>query len=354
MSVAADQPRSAVDFPRQGAFGEIADGIFAINVPLPFRGLRQAALWLLRGPEGWTMIDCGWGDAATRETIERAWDALLGDAPLVRLLVTHFHPDHMGNCRWICDRWGILPHVTRNEWFAAKASERLMYIDDIDSQAGFFATHGVDPELISRYRREFLLYDKGVSVAPAHIRLRDGQRLSFGGSEWEVMTAGGHSPEMATFYCAQREIYISADQVLPRITSNVGVNHWEPCGDPLAEFLASLSRIGREVSPGALVLPSHGEPFRDAPGLIARLERHHEERLAHVMAAFEADESRAAGECMALLFGKELDGTQIGFAAGETVAHLNHLVMRGELERVSGPDGTLRYRKKNGNATQRA
>jgi glyoxylase-like metal-dependent hydrolase (beta-lactamase superfamily II) len=337
------QSAAVPELPGPGQFAEVADDIFALNVAVPFKGLRQVALWLLRGPEGWTMIDCGWGDAETRAAITNAFDTLLGGEPLVRLIVTHFHPDHMGNCRWICDRWGILPQVTRAEWFAAKCSERLMYIDDLDAQARFFEAHSIDPALLARYKAEFILYDRGVAVPSAYLSLQDGQTLTFGGTEWEVLAGAGHSPEMATFYSADRQIYISADQVLPRISSNVGVNHWEPSADPLKDFLHSLGVIAGRVPPGALVLPSHGNPFRDAPARIRDLARHHEDRLDHLMSGFHGRASRTAGACMATLFGKQLDGTQIGFAAGETIAHLNHLVGRRRLQRVSGSDRRIHY-----------
>jgi len=337
------QAAAPPELPAPGQFAEVAEDIYALNVAVPFKGLRQVALWLLRGPEGWTMIDCGWGDPETRAAITNAFDTLLGDEPLVRLIVTHFHPDHMGNCRWICDRWGIVPHVTRAEWFAAKCSERLMYIDDLDAQARFFEAHAIDQALLARYQAEFILYDRGVAVSPAHQCLRDGQTLTFGGTTWEVLAGAGHSPEMATFYSAERRIYISADQVLPRISSNVGVNHWEPAADPLKDFLHSLAVIADKVPSDALVLPSHGDPFRDAPARIRNLARHHEDRLDQLMADFDGQKPRTAGACMATLFGKKLDGTQIGFAAGETIAHLNHLVERGRLQRISQPDGRIHY-----------
>ena len=49
------------DYPAPGAATEVADGIFWISTPVPFVGLKQVNLWLLRDGDGWTMIDCSYG-----------------------------------------------------------------------------------------------------------------------------------------------------------------------------------------------------------------------------------------------------------------------------------------------------
>ena len=44
------------------------------------------------------------------------------------------------------------------------------------------------------------------------------------------------------------------------------------------------------------------------------------------------------------LFARPIEGTELlGMATGESLAHLNHLVARGEAVRELAPDGTLRY-----------
>ena len=49
------------DYPAPGTATEVADGIFWISTPVPFVGLKQVNLWLLRDGDGWTMIDCSYG-----------------------------------------------------------------------------------------------------------------------------------------------------------------------------------------------------------------------------------------------------------------------------------------------------
>ena len=107
-----------LDFPvpglsEPGTATEVADGIFWVSTPVPFVGLKQVNLWLLRDGDGWTMIDCGYGGAPAR-TDRAVWAKVLGGRPITRLIVTHFHPDHAGGSGWICREMGpAAAHVAR-------------------------------------------------------------------------------------------------------------------------------------------------------------------------------------------------------------------------------------------------
>ena len=115
----------------------------------------------------------------------------------------------------------------------------------------------------------------------------------------------------------------------------------EPEADPLADFLHSLRRF-RELPADCLVLPSHGLPFRGLHARIDQLVAHHEERLAATRAACSTP--AALTEILPKLFDRPLDGHQLQFALGESLAHVNHLVERGGLTRRLDADGRLRYR----------
>ncbi|MGQ7792477.1 MBL fold metallo-hydrolase [Faunimonas sp. B44] len=327
-----------------GHWREIADGLFRISIPVPFRGLRQVNLWLLADRGGWTMIDCGWGDEQTRDLLSDAWRDILGGRPVTRLVVTHFHPDHMGNCGWISGQWKLLPQVTQTEWMAANLAVRNLYSDDTETRARFFVQNGIPPELLQVFHEGVILYHLGVDLPEQYCRIRDGDRIGIGGADWRVITGSGHSPEMATLYDAGRDVYIAGDQVLPKITSNVSVWPWEPLADPLGDFLSSLRRIAGIVPDSAIVLPSHRDPFRGPRRRIDELERHHEHRLANLKAEIRRRGEASAGECLGALFQGELDGHQVAFAMAEALAHLNYLVRGGEAERIERADGSVRFR----------
>ena len=69
-------------------------------MPLPF-ALDHINLWLLREDDGYTLVDCGYGDAATRAVWERHFATTLAHHPIRRIIATHCHPDHVGNAEWL-------------------------------------------------------------------------------------------------------------------------------------------------------------------------------------------------------------------------------------------------------------
>ncbi|MFN0263712.1 MBL fold metallo-hydrolase [Tepidamorphus sp. 3E244] len=322
---------------------EVAPGLFRVTVPVPFRSLRAVNLWLLEEPDGFTMIDCGFGDAETRGRLEAAWDALLGKKPIKRLIVTHFHPDHIGNCRFICDRWNLRPQITQLEWMAANAALKSLYSDDYELRASFWAANGASDELIRLYREETVLYDTGVELTDGFDRIATGDVINIGDRDWLVTTGQGHSPDLATLYNARDDILIAGDQILPKITTNVSVWPWEPLADPLGEFIASLDRLERVVTRATFLLPSHREPFHNPKARIAELKHHHIERLNEVVDLLEGHKSRMAGELLEPLFKRPLDGHQVNFAMGEALAHLNRLVFDGRAKRHEDDDGKIRF-----------
>jgi hypothetical protein len=93
-------------FPRIPAAAElieVAPGVFWLRMPLPFQ-LDHINLWLLRDGDGWTIIDTGFPDDAVRSTWQQILKSL--DGPVKRLIVTHFHPDHLGLASWLMAETG--------------------------------------------------------------------------------------------------------------------------------------------------------------------------------------------------------------------------------------------------------
>ena len=184
-------------------------------------------------------------------------------------------------------------------------------------------------------------YRRGVPAVPrGYRRMMHGDKLSIGGREWEVITVFGHAPEQATLYCGELNVLISADQVLPRITSNVGVWGNQPESNPLAQFLGSLARLGH-LPADALVLPSHERVFRGLHARIAQLHEHHAERLGRLLAGCDAPIT--AFEALPLLFKRKLDEHQMMFAMGESIAHLHYLQNQGKVRRLTDAGGLRRY-----------
>jgi glyoxylase-like metal-dependent hydrolase (beta-lactamase superfamily II) len=180
-----------------------------------------------------------------------------------------------------------------------------------------------------------------VPVIPQTYRsMRDGQSFRIGRHDWRVITGFGHAPEHAALYCADLNVLISGDMVLPRISTNVSVPSVEPEANPVQLYLDSLAKY-RHLPDDTLVLPSHGKPFRGLHTRIGQLADHHRERLAEVVVACATPQS--AADIVPVMFRRALDAHQLSFALGEALAHLHKLWFDGVLRRSAGADGVIRF-----------
>ena len=332
-----------------GTKREVAPGVFWLRMGLPF-ALDHINLWLLedavRGDggtvrRGWTVIDCGISSDATRAAWETLFAGELDGLPILRVLVTHYHPDHVGLADWLCQRWNAPLWMTTGEYAFARIMSGLPGVS-IHAAVPHFMRHGVcDQELIAKLRGRKDEYQLLVpSVPPSYRRIADGERITIGGREWRVITGFGHSPEHASLYCPALRVLLSGDMVLPRISTNIAVNAVEPESNPLQLYLDSLARF-REVPADVLVLPSHGKPFHGLHTRIGQLQQHHAARLAEVEEACAAP--CTAADIVPIMFRRPLDAHQISFALGEALAHLHKLWFDGILERQIGADGVVRF-----------
>ncbi len=336
-------------YPEPGTATQVADGIFWISTPVPFVSLKQINLWLLRDGPGWTMVDCGYARPDVREQIEQVWSKVLEGRPITRLIITHFHPDHVGNSAYICRRWGLRPRMTQAEWLTAHLALVDQDTDAMTSRAVFYRRHGLAEVLVSQFLTEVLSYKDGVDdLPPDYRRLRDGDELAIDGCRWQVVVGEGHSPEHVSLYCRDRRILIAGDQILPAITTNVSTWSTEPEFDAVGAFLSTCKIFFNLLHADTLVLPSHRKPFLNARRRLQELSAHHAERLNLILAT---GNEIAAGDLMDVLFRSGLDGHQVGFAMGEAIAHLNHLVALGHLRMVEDRTG-VRYRRVSGGAVR--
>jgi glyoxylase-like metal-dependent hydrolase (beta-lactamase superfamily II) len=329
--------------PPPGRAQALAPGVLWLRMPLPF-ALDHINLWLIEEADGYALVDCGYGDAATREHWQRHFATTLADRPIRRIVVTHCHPDHLGNAAWLAAHFGCTIAMTQGEYLAAHAL--------IGEHAGFghedvralFARHGMAPGHVAALAARGNQYRRGVPEAPhAFTRLIDGDELALGPWTWRVIAGYGHSPEHASLATGDGRLLIAGDMLLPRISTNVAVWPGEPDADPVGRFVASLGAFER-LPPDTLVLPSHGSPFRGIGARVARLRSHHEERLAELhRALIDAAAPLSAQDVLPVLFRRELDLQQRFFAMGEAIAHLNRLWREGRAERRVADDGSIRY-----------
>ncbi|MGA2549314.1 MAG: MBL fold metallo-hydrolase [Burkholderiaceae bacterium] len=331
--------------PLPGAKLEITPDVYWIRKPLPF-ALNHINLWLLRdrfqGRAGWTVIDCGIASEETRAL----WDTVIAHEleglPIVRVLCTHTHPDHLGNAAWLTERFAAPLWMTLGEYAMGRVLQAGLPGTDGAGVVAHFLAHGLaESAHIEKLRQRTSYFSKLVPKVPlAFRRIADQQWLSIGGHQWKVVTGFGHSPEHAALYEPDSGILISGDMLLPRISTNVSVHAMEPEANPVQQFLDSIDRFA-ELPQTTLVLPSHGRPFRKMHERIRQLHEHHSDRLAEVLTLCERPTT--AADVVPVMFKRELDTHQLFFAFGEALAHLHALWFRGLLVRTLDSAGVYRF-----------
>ena len=324
--------------PPTGTVTPIAHGVDWLRMPLPF-ALDHINLWLLRETDGWAIVDCGFGSDTTRA----AWDAIFERySPITRVIATHYHPDHVGLAGWLTRRWHVELWMTEAEYLTAHAVWEGMAGYGGDALERLFQSHGLDAEGVAAIGRRGNAYRRSVTELPMTFRrITEGDRIRIGAHAWRVIIGYGHAPEHAALHCEELGILISGDMLLPKISTNTSVWSTEPEGDPVGQFLTSISRF-TGLPADTLVLPAHGLPFRGIEARVAALHEHHRDRLRELREACMG-EPRSAAEVLPVLFRRQLDSHQLYFAMGEAIAHLNRLLAEGAVTRSLGADGIHRF-----------
>lgn len=364
LATPATEPRQALPalsfplgehLPAPGTATEVAPGVYWLRMALPF-ALNHINLWLLRDrlphptqadvlQEGWTVVDCGIDNPATRQAWAQIEQNVLQGLPILRVLVTHMHPDHMGLAHWLCERWQAPLWMSTSEYQSAWLACSGLSNFGGDATVAFFAAHGWSASDDMKEVKSRVGYYVGMvpRIPGAYVRLMEGTAVRIGERTWQCISGFGHSPEHMALHDTHNQLLISGDMLLPSISTNISVYAMEPEGNPLQLFLDSLDKMAH-LPDETLVLPSHGRPFQGAHTRMAQLRTHHDERLNELLQACR-DHALSAHDALPLIFKRTLDVHQTTFAMGEAVAHFNLLWLQGRLSRHRDEAGIYRFTK---------
>lgn len=324
-----------------GSVTEVAPGVLWARMPMPM-ALDHINVWLLRGADGWTIVDTGLATDPTRALWERIVAQHLDAAPVRALVCTHFHYDHAGLASWITQRFGVPLHMSLGEFLMMRALDPAAAPVPSPEQRQFYARAGMPAERAERVF-ETLRRDPFMPPRQAEFRrLRGGDVLTIGPRRWQVLIGEGHSPEHVCLYSAEDRLLIGGDQLLPRITSNVLVTAFEPEGNPLALWFESLDRLER-CAADTLVLPSHQSAFRGLHARVRELREHHRRQFDELRRVVSEHGACTAFQAMTALYPRLRHPGDDLLALGETVAHLSWLRYRGAIERRLEADEAYRY-----------
>jgi len=310
----------------------VAERIYSVRLPLPF-ALNHVNCYLLRDDDGWTIVDAGLNRPEIRELWQAAWRELaIAPHDIRRIVLTHMHPDHFGLAGWLQEQTGapvfLSPReheIARVTWLEEMTAERNADLDR------YLHAAGVSPDVatIIQTQQDYL---RSLTFPHPHeiLTIAPGESVTMAGRRFQAIHAPGHADGQLIFYSAQDRLVICGDQVLNRITPNIGV--WATTEtDPLARYLDSLAHLAAlEVT---LALPGHYAAVTTWQARLAELQAHHAHRLDAMYAA--AREGATALDVSYAVFDYDRFSThEIRFAVAETLAHLEYLAEAGRLVRV--------------------
>lgn len=316
----------------------MADGVWRITTPLPFRPSEVHAYLVRREEGGFCLVDGGlntpeaWAalDAGVRSVAERWSDVAIH-------VVTHMHMDHVGLSARVREMAGA------EVCMGALDAERMAHA----------AAH---PEEEAAYRVALLRRcgapDATVrtveaarqgteSLAPPVVvdRVLQGEGGALGGVPgWEWIWTPGHTAGHVSLFRAADGVLLAGDAVLPRITPTLGVNRQR--ANPVDDYVAAMDRL--EARAPVRVLPGHGAPPEDGIARIRQLRNAAEEETATVAALLDST-PRSCWEVVERRYpGREMGASTRMLALRETLAHLDRLAAAGRAR--AEPDGRGGFR----------
>ncbi len=330
--------------PEPGEAIEVADGILWMRLPLPM-ALDHVNIYALDDGDGWTLIDTGMSSKKTRGILETLMTGPLAGKPVHRVVVTHHHPDHVGNAGWFQSEHGVELATSRTAWLFS----RMLTLDVQDTwpeeTLNYYRSAGMAPDILQKRmaERPFNFADMVYPMPLGFTRIRQGDVFQMGGRDWDVHMGNGHAPEHVTFWSRDDNLVITGDQILSSISPNIGVYATEPMADPVAEWLEACERLEPLARPEQLVLGGHKLPFTGLPVRMRQLIDNHHGALARLIEYL--DTPKAASECFAPLFKRAIGQGEYGLALVESVAHLNHLYHTGAVSRTRRADGAWEFQR---------
>ena len=331
--------------PAEGEAIEVAEGVLWIRLPLPM-ALDHVNVYALDDGESWTIVDTGFASKRSRAIWEQVLAGPLAGKPVGRVIVTHHHPDHVGLAGWFQSEHGATLWTTRTAWLFS----RMLQLDEqavpAQETVAFYQSAGMDPKILEARRNErpFNFADVVHPMPLGFKRIKEGDVIRIGGRDWDVRIGNGHAPEHATFWSRDDNLVLSGDQILPSISSNIGVYATEPEADPVGDWMEACERLSQYAREDHLVLGGHKTPFTGLPLRMRQLIDNHHGALKR-LEDFIAD-PRVAGDCFPPLFKRKIGSSEYGLALVEAFAHLNHLYQTGKASRTMREDGAWVWQAK--------
>ena len=325
---------------------DIRPGIYQMRIPIPNNPLGYTNTYLLRGDDGYLLIDTGVNTEEALQSLKKQL-AEIGIEPkgIAQIIVTHAHGDHYGlagQLRQLSQAKISLHYIEKN----LIAPRDINTDETLRQTEQWYHSNGVPANELPTPWLAFVGGQRLAAPTLPDITLRGGETISTGVFNLQVLWTPGHSPGHICLYEPDQKIFFSGDHVLPVITPNISL---QPQSDlnPLADFLNSLNEVKQlDVN---LVLPAHEHLFTDLRTRVEEIIEHHEHRNSEILEAMKTEPKTAYQISTKITWMPELGGVSFQdlaswdkrMAVAETLAHLEAMRVDGRI--VKSPRDSIIY-----------
>ena len=324
--------------PAMGQCIEIADDVFWVRMPLPLK-LDHVNCYVFGDDDGVTIVDTGIDTRRCRKQWTELLAGPLGGRPVVRVVLTHHHMDHVGLAGWFAAEHGAEIVTTRTAWLYARMLQMDVQERPTPQALEYWKRAGM-PADIYEARAEQRPFNTSDVVAPIPVGFRsvkNGDMLEFGRRRWHVRLGGGHAPDHLTLWSKDDHLVVMGDQVISSISPNIGVYVTEPNADPLTDWINTCTAFLPFAREDHFVLSGHKRPFVGLPHRLTALIQNHKTALDRLLVFLATPAT--AHDTFSTLFKRSIGDGEYSLALGEAMAHLNHLYFRGDITRERREDG---------------
>jgi glyoxylase-like metal-dependent hydrolase (beta-lactamase superfamily II) len=307
---------------------KVASGVWSVPVPIPDNPLRYVLSYLIEHDAGFLLVDPGWNHPDS-------WDALTAGmaaceipmSAVTAVLVTHVHPDHHGQSGVVREHSGawVGMHPREDAFLALRGDRGLMR----DGMEMFLHWCGAPAGHLAELTASRPHQGQSAPMTRADRLIEHDELIDAPGLRLRAVWTPGHTPGHLCFYDEGRDLLLTGDHILPRITPNV--SSYDMSSNPLDDYLASLAKL-KGLQPGE-VLPAHEYRFADLDARLDDLTEHHRERLAETENLLAAATGLTAWQvATGVTWSRawsDLASFQRQAAVGEVLSHLRQLQARG-------------------------